>query len=43
MKKNNSRKNLTFELDMLDFCILCSHKHYFKLSLFHFEQWLDIQ
>ena len=31
-------KNLTFEFNILDLCILCSHKHIFKLSLFHFEQ-----
>ena len=36
-------KNLTYELHIFDLCILCSHKHNFKLSLFHFEQWLDIQ
>ena len=39
-KKN---KNLPFELHILDLCILYSHEQNFKLSLFHFEQWLDIQ
>ena len=42
-EKSKKIKNLTFELHILDLCILCSHKHNFKLSLFHFEQWLDIQ
>ena len=43
MEKFKNIKNLTFELHILDVCISCSHEHNFKLSLFHFEQWLDIQ